>query len=202
MLNEKGQSIARQVFLRMVTLGEGVEDTRRRVLLSELEQLQAEGETPDTASNVLERFARSRLLTFDNDPITRGSTIEVAHEALLREWSRLRKWLNDSRADMRLQRQLANAASEWQEANRDDSFLLTGAHLEQLDGWSQTTEVAFTQHEREFLNASLALAKRDEIQRAEQQAREATLKQRVQRVLQVLVGVFLIAAIVSGGLAF
>ena len=201
-LNENDQSIARQIFLRLVTLGEGVEDTRRRVLLMELEQLQGKGEGSRSISKVLGLFSKSRLLTFDNDPITRGPTVEVAHEALLREWSRLRVWLDESRADVRLQRQLANAAHEWREAAHDESFLLTGAHLEQFDGWSQTTEVAFTQHEREFLNASLEFAKREEAARAEQQAREATLKLRVQRVLQVLVAVFLIAAIISGGLAY
>jgi WD40 repeat protein/serine/threonine protein kinase/DNA-binding XRE family transcriptional regulator len=201
-LNESDQSIARQIFLRLITLGEGVEDTRRRVLLMELEQLQAENERSGSVSKVLESFSKSRLLTFDNDPITRSPTVEVAHEALLREWSRLGGWLDESRADVRLQRQLANAAQDWRNAAREESFLLTGAHLEQFDGWSQTTEVVFTQYEREFLDASLAFTKHEETARAEQQAREATLKQRVQRVLQVLVGVFLIAAIISGGLAY
>jgi WD40 repeat protein/serine/threonine protein kinase/DNA-binding XRE family transcriptional regulator len=201
-LNDKDQFIARQIFLRLVTLGEGVEDTRRRVLLMELEQLQMSREASSSMSKVIESFSKSRLLTLDNDPITRGPTVEVAHEALLREWSRLRGWLDEGRADVRLQRQLANAAHEWRTAERDESFLLTGAHLEQFDGWSQTTAVAFTQDEREFLNASLEFAKREEARRAEQQAREATLKHRVQRVLQVLVAVLLIAAIVSGGLAY
>jgi len=205
-LDENDRSFARQIFLRLVTLGEGVEDTRRRVLQTELENLTPDHRQQTTVggrlSAVIEAFGKARLISFDNDPITRSPTVEVAHEALLREWSRLRDWLDESRADVRLQRQLANAANEWQGANRDESFLLTGAHLEQFDGWSQTTEVAFTQNEREFLSASLDFAKREDIKRAEQQAREATLKQRVQRVLQVLVGVFLIAAILSGGLAF
>ena len=201
-LHENDQAIARHLFLRLVTLGEGVEDTRRRVLLMELDQLSVKNEAAVSASKVLEMFSKSRLLTFDNDPITRSPTVEVAHEALLREWSRLRGWLDESRADVRLQRQLANAAHEWREAAHDESFMLTGAHLEQFDGWSQTTEVAFTQGEREFLNASLDFAKREEAARAEGQAREATLRQRVQRGLQVLVAVFLIAALVSGGLAY
>ncbi len=155
-----------------------------------------------SVSEVLNSFSKSRLLTFDNDPITRSPMVEVAHEALLREWSRLRGWLEESRADVRLQRQLASAAHEWREAAHDESFLLTGTHLEQFEGWSQTTEVAFTQDEREFLNASLDFAEREEAARAEQQAREATLKQRAQRVLQVLMAVFLIAAIIGGGLAY
>ena len=212
-LNESEQSTARQLFLRLVTIGEGVEDTRRRVLLSELESIVNKSQVSNSpvsnspvsnspVSSTLGPFTKSRLLTFDNDPITRGPTVEVAHEAVLREWTRLREWLNESRADLRLQRQLANAAHEWEHAERDESFLLTGAHLAQFDGWSQTTGLALTQHERDFLNASMDLSVKEKAAQVEQQAREARLKQRVQRVLQVLVGVFLVAAIISGGLAF
>jgi len=203
-LNESQQAAARQLFLRLVTFGDGVEDTRRRVTLVELDQLQAARKASNSQfsiSEVLEAFSKSRLLTFDNDPITRSPTVEVAHEALLREWTRLREWLDESRADVRLQRQLADAASEWQNADRDESFLLTGARLAQLDVWSQTTEVALTQHEGDYLRASLDLRMKEEAAQAEQRAREAKLKQRVQRVLQALVGVFLTATIVSGGLA-
>jgi len=201
-LNESEQSTARQLFLRLVTIGEGVEDTRRRVLLSELESIASKPQVSNSlVSSTLGPFTKSRLLTFDNDPITRGPTVEVAHEALLREWTRLREWLNESRADLRLQRQLANAAHEWEHAERDESFLLTGAHLAQFDGWSGSTGLALTQYERDFLNASMDLSVKEKAAQAEQQAREARLKQRVQRVLQVLVGVFLIAAIISGGLA-
>ena len=71
---------------------------------------------------VLDRFGRARLLTFDHDPITREPTVEVAHEALLQEWGRLREWLDESRADIRLQRVLGNAANEWQSA-RSRSWL-------------------------------------------------------------------------------
>jgi WD40 repeat protein len=169
----------------------------------ELEQLQSKDEAVSPSiMEILDVFNRSRLFTFDNDPITRGPTVEVAHEALLREWARLREWLNESRADLRLQRQLANAAHEWEQANRDESFLLTGAHLAQFEGWSQSTGLALTQYERDFLNASMELSVKEKAAQAEQKAREATLKQRVQRVLQILVGVFLIAAIISGGLAY
>jgi len=129
----------------LVTLGEGTEDTRRRVLRTELEQLQTPNLKPQReASNyqppitpVIEAFGKSRLLSFDRDLQTRGPTVEVAHEALLREWSRLREWLNESRADVRMQRSLAYAAAEWNKAQRDHSFLLTGARLEQFEGWAE-----------------------------------------------------------------
>ncbi|HEY4579664.1 MAG TPA: hypothetical protein VIG89_01395, partial [Candidatus Acidoferrales bacterium] len=172
-LDEAGQETARQLFLRLVTLGEGTEDTRRRVLRSELESLAAPTSNfQSPISKVIEAFGKHRLLTFDRDPLTRGPTVELAHEALLREWPRLREWLNDSRADMRLQRQLATAAAEWQGANRDASFLLTGARLEQFEGWAAGTLVALTHDERAYLEASIAERERTQAEEAERQRRE------------------------------
>ena len=61
--------------------------------------------------DVLDAFGKYRLLTFDHEPATREPTIEVAHEALIREWDRLNGWLDESRADVRLQRLLGAAAA-------------------------------------------------------------------------------------------
>lgn len=152
-LDEDAQTAARQLFLRLVTLGEGTEDTRRRVLRDELESLTT---VRGQWSAVIDIFGKARLLSFDRDPITRGATIEVAHEALLREWTRLREWLDESRADLRLERQLANSANEWQNAQEDVSFLMSGSRLEQFESWAANTTIALTQDEREFLASSIA----------------------------------------------
>jgi len=114
------------------------------------------------------------LLSFDHDPLTRGATVEVAHESLLREWTRLRDWLNESRADVRIQRQLATAAREWQTAGGDPSFLLTGARLEQFEGWALNTTVALTQVERSFLEASIT--ERDQRNEAERTRQKRELE--------------------------
>ncbi|VAW42294.1 High-affnity carbon uptake protein Hat/HatR, partial [hydrothermal vent metagenome] len=82
-LDEAGQEATRQLFLRLITLGEGIEDTRRRVLMSELQTLRVL-ETLRVLNHAIEMYGRYRLLTFDHDPSTRSSTVEVAHEALLR----------------------------------------------------------------------------------------------------------------------
>jgi WD40 repeat protein/transcriptional regulator with XRE-family HTH domain len=164
-LNEAERSAARQLFLRLVTLGEGTEDTRRRALRTELDSL-------NLVSAVIDRFGKARLLTFDHDPITRGATVEVAHEALIREWVRLREWLTESRADVRSQRQLAHAAQEWEGAKRDPSFLLTGARLEQFEGWAMGTSVALTYVEQEFLTAGISERDRREAEERARQQRE------------------------------
>jgi hypothetical protein len=123
-VDHEGRLAVQQLFLRLVTLGdEGSEDSRRRVLRSELESLEVE---PLALASVIDSFGARRLLTFDRDAATRGPTVEVAHEALLREWRRLRGWLEAAREDVRIQRRLAAAASEWTEVGQDQSFLLRG----------------------------------------------------------------------------
>ncbi len=187
-LDQSSQDMTRQLFLRFVTLGEGTSDspapdTRRRVLLSELTALTIEttgdgltlaaaGESGNQAvviRQVIDQFGRYRLLTFDHDPVTRSPTVEIAHEALLREWNRLRQWLDDSREDVRLQRQLTVAANEWFQAEKDEGYLLRGARLDQFMGWEEHTAVALTKDERSFLEASQA-ARRD--RQAEEETRQ------------------------------
>ena len=96
----------------------------------------------------LDAFDEARLLTFDRSPVTGQPTVEVAHEALLQEWRRLREWLDESRADIRMQRVLGNAAAEWLGAGRDPGFLLRGSRLEQFAGWADETQIALTQDEQ------------------------------------------------------
>ncbi len=179
-LDTAEQAAARQLFLRLITLGEGVEDTRRRVPRAELESMArgplsvATDNGPRTLDTVIDRYGRARLLSFDRDPITRGATVEVAHETLLREWGRLRTWLDTSRADVRMQRMLAAATAEWSAAGRDPSYLLVGARLAQFEGWAAQTDIGLTADEHAFLEASLA----------ERAARQATERERQQLELK------------------
>jgi WD40 repeat protein/serine/threonine protein kinase len=148
---------ARQLFLRLVTLGEGVEDTRRRALQSELNAI---AEDKQTVRFVLDAFGKSRLLTFDYEPITRIPTIEVAHEALIRRWGKLKMWLDASRDDLRLQRRLGAATAEWLKAERDPSFLASGSRLAQFEILSKSAAIALSQDEHDYLEASIAARER------------------------------------------
>ncbi|MGW8226376.1 MAG: nSTAND1 domain-containing NTPase, partial [Anaerolineales bacterium] len=244
-LDESEKEYARQMFLRLVTLGEGVEDTRRRVLLTELETLNFNGSqesieqanyssqqdpvlvnsgnggstvrsgngSPGTESRlpktgqqvvmseVIQTFGKARLLSFDRDPVTRSPTVEVAHEALLREWQRLRAWLDQSRSDLRMELALRRSAEEWIEANRDPSFLLRGSHLDQLESWAAETGLFLTKEEHSFLEASLADREARRSEEAARQARVAALERRSLRISRILVVVLLLATIVSLSLA-
>lgn len=189
----EGQNMARQMFLRLVTLGEGQEDTRRRILQSELLTL---GDR-DVVEDVIDRFGRYRLLTFDHDDATRSSTVEVAHEALIRRWERLRDWLRESRNDIRLERELLNAAHDWEAADKDKSYLMQGNRLLTFEEWSSSSNLRLNELELEFLAASLEA--RDEREEAERirQERERELERQKARNMRIAAVVFGLAAVLA-----
>lgn len=196
-LEPAAQSVVRQIFLRLVALQEGGGATRQRVLQSEL--LAASGEA--TGRLVLDAFGSRRLLSFDREPATRQPTVEIAHEALLRAWERLRGWLDDSRADLRWQFLLAHASAEWIAAGHDPSLLLRGARLAQLAAWAQDTDLVLTGNEAAYLQASLAERTRQATAEAARQAREVALERQSRNRLRTIAGVLALATLVALGLS-
>ncbi|MET0458319.1 MAG: BTAD domain-containing putative transcriptional regulator, partial [Ilumatobacteraceae bacterium] len=142
---------SRRLFTRLVTPGEGVEDTRHRALLGELVAVPAP---------VIDAYGAARLLTFDVVPATREPTVEVAHEALLRHWPRLRAWLDSDRDGLRLRRHLGDAATAWDAAGRPAAELYRGGRLESADQWSRANAADLTRVEREYLDAARRRARR------------------------------------------
>ncbi|MEO0597873.1 MAG: serine/threonine-protein kinase, partial [Chloroflexota bacterium] len=93
-LDDKTKDVARLVFTRLVRVGIATgNDTRRRVLRGDLDSLDR---NPQEIQTVLDVFGKYRLLTFDTDPESRQPVVEVAHEAIIREWGLLRTWLSES----------------------------------------------------------------------------------------------------------
>ncbi len=187
----------RQLFLRLVTLGEGRQDTRRRVARSELDTLEVDQLALEAG---LDAFGRHRLLTFDREPATREPTVEIAHESLLTAWDQLRSWIDDAREDLRQNRRLARAATEWNGSERDPSFLMRGVRLEQVEAWAGGVDLALGHPERAYVKASVDQRERE---RKDEQARrdhEARIERRSVRRLRSLVAVFAIAALIAGSL--
>ncbi|MFG2465941.1 helix-turn-helix domain-containing protein [Streptomyces canus] len=110
---EDQAATARRVLLRMVAPGDGTPDTRRPVERAEL------GDT----GRVVEALTGARLLTLD------GDTVEIAHEALLTAWPRLRGWIEEDRERLRVHRNLTEAAHAWQELGREEGALYRGSRL-------------------------------------------------------------------------
>jgi energy-coupling factor transporter ATP-binding protein EcfA2 len=195
-LTEYGQELAHQMFMRLVTLGEGAEDTRRRATHAELLSLT---DNTDLMEEIIDQFAAYRLLSLDHDPETRQPTVEVAHEAILREWDRLRQWLNESRDDIRQERAVSRAADEWNQHQRDISFLLRGTRLEQVEKWLETSNLIQTPLEQEFIAQSLQYRQKEQQTELARQERENRLEQRSQSFLRGLVAVFALATMIAGG---
>ncbi|MCB9009989.1 MAG: hypothetical protein H6656_21900, partial [Ardenticatenaceae bacterium] len=147
------QTIARSIFLRLTELGEGTQDTRRRALISEL--LPA-SDAADETQTVLNLLSAARLVTTDE------ATAEVTHEALIREWPTLRRWLDENRDGLRLHRHLTESAQEWQQLNRDPGELYRGARLEQAQEWATQHDDELNDLEREFLAVSVQTVKHRE----------------------------------------
>ena len=117
-------------------------------------------------------------------------TAEVAHEALIRRWPTLRRWLDEDREGLRLHRRLGNAARLWAEGGREDSDLYRGARLATALEWAQGHRDDLNAVEREFLDESRVAGERD----AERQRRA----NRRLRGLLLGAGVLLVAAVVAG----
>jgi hypothetical protein len=95
-------------------------------------------------------LAADRLITIGE------GEVEVAHEALLREWPRLRGWLEEDAEGRRLQRQLTPAARDWEAAGRDPSELFRGARLAAALDWAAAHRAELNATERDFLDDSRA----------------------------------------------
>ena len=169
-LSTEDQEIARNIFLRLTELGEGTEDTRRR---ASFEELMSHIDNTDEVRIVLNRLADARLVTLGEN------TVEVAHEALIREWPTLREWLNQDREGLRLHRHLTVAAYEWELLGRDPGALYRGAHLAQAREWAALHPNALNAGEREFLAESINQERREEQEREEQQKRELEAAQKL-----------------------
>jgi len=180
-LTDNERELARRIFLRLS--GEGVDaPVRRRVPLSELE---ADGE--GASARVLGLLAERRLVAVDED------AAEVAHEALLREWPRLRGWLEEDADGRRIHGHLAGAARDWAGRARDPADLYRGARLASALDWQRAHRAQLNALEREFLDASRA--------RSEDDARRARGANRRLRALLAGACALLALALLAGVVA-
>ncbi|MDX6677184.1 MAG: hypothetical protein QOE31_1236, partial [Solirubrobacteraceae bacterium] len=169
-LDEGQQTIARGVLMRLVGSSEGDADgagasagagdggggavERRRVPLAELEI-----ERDENVARVVALLTDRRLLTVS------AGAVELAHEALLREWPRLRGWIEDDRDGLRIQRGLSSAAAEWERLGHDEGALFRGTRLGEAVEWRDSRAPVLNRSERGFLTASEAVHGRERVTR-------------------------------------
>ncbi|MGM1063000.1 nSTAND1 domain-containing NTPase [Saccharothrix sp. Mg75] len=158
-LPEADREVAKRVFLRLIAVGEGTEDTKRRVPRDEVDH-----------PGVLSALADARLVVLDS------GTVELAHEALIHRWPRLRDWIVEDRAGLRVQRLLAGAVREWEAVDRDPGALYRGTRLALAREWAAGNGASLTAAEVRFLAASAAA---EDASRAVEHRRTQRLRQAV-----------------------
>lgn len=177
-LTPEQQRLARDLFLRLTAIGEGTEDTKRRIARDELD-----------SDVLLPDLSEARLITLDE------STVELTHEAVITAWPRLRRWLTVDRDGLRTHRQLTEAAQAWAALERDPGGLYRGARLVAAREWAAQdgNGARLNTVERAFLVASVDLEDRDRV---------ATVRRnRLTRMLAIGLAVLLIIVSVIGVVA-
>ena len=124
---ELDKRAVKHIFLSLTQLGEGTEDTRRRVVMS---HLVATGIFPlEVIEKVVKKLAdeklvvTSALIEKDGQP-QKDAIVDVAHEALIRNWKLLRSWLDEDREVKAKQDKLEKRAEDWQQSGQSKAYLL------------------------------------------------------------------------------
>ncbi|MGN7250368.1 nSTAND1 domain-containing NTPase [Arthrobacter sp. SAFR-014] len=182
--------------LKLVSVERRGEPTRRRVQRRSL--------VPDECI-VVDTFVEARLLTSAADTTTAADdrkrtngggqgVIDVAHEALLRQWPPLCRAIGEAREWLERRSELDRLAADWEQGGADESFLLRGGRLAAFDRWSEERLPDLSPLGRRFLERSRELA-----------ARELQAARRSNRRRRILVGclaVFLALAFAAGAVAW
>jgi hypothetical protein len=156
----ESRTLMRRILVDLVDLGdesEGVPDRRRRRPIQEL--CREENEL-DTVRQIVDTLARARLVVTDMAPDQAREGVELIHEALIKEWHELRRWLEEDRRFIRWQQGIERQSSRWIETSpvdpteRDDGRLLRGTDLSEAEEWIGARETDLSSSIREFIRAS------------------------------------------------
>nr|MDZ8045032.1 pentapeptide repeat-containing protein [Nostoc sp. DedQUE02] len=151
-LSPEEQQATKRIFLELTQLGEGTEDTRRQVLQRDL----VTSQHPEFVINrIIQRLADEKLVvtsTLSNQI----AVVDVAHEALIRHWLLLRKWIEESRDILRQKRKIEAAAIEWRDRGKVKDYLFQGKRLTDAKVFQkeQAESLRLSNQAEEFIQAS------------------------------------------------
>lgn len=186
-LKAEQERLLRQVFPYLATVDPDSGDWKRRVALRDvLRQRLPQGDA------LVSRLVEQRLLLADSRRMADGAepveVIEVAHEALLRQWDAMERWLREFAAALSASEAIRRSANDWQRSKGDEALLVHTAH--RLQGAEalladELLEGRFEAVDGEYLAACRERDRRgleereDQLRRiAEQQAARAALQRR------------------------
>ena len=176
-LDEDEKLTIQKIFLQLVKPGQGTEDTRRIAILREI--LDAEDEKEKVRA-FIQKLIQKRLLV-SGLSAAGEETLEVVHEALIREWSLFRQWISGDREFRVWQEKLRYAIQEWDENNRDRSLLLTGLNYSTSLDWFQKRGENLTSLEKLYIQSSIDV----QIEQINQEEFAAKKNERIRRWLNI-----------------
>ncbi|HET6161408.1 MAG TPA: protein kinase [Dongiaceae bacterium] len=182
------KAASKRLFLRLVTPGEGTTDARRILARSEIEH----DPGAKVLHNVVEGLTEARLLTVND------ATVQIAHEALLRTWPRLRNWIEESRDNLRTRQRISRAAEEWLAEDRDQDRLYRGTPLLAALDWMEKNADQLGDLERSFIEASAEARDRE---KAAAKAKEHRAR-RIRRIATSALALLAAGATAASAIAF
>ncbi len=190
--SEEHRRMARTLFLRLINPGVTEQDTtRRRAAMEEFSLSSPEQTTIMRAT--ANAFVTARLLTVNE--VAENTTIEVSHEALIREWARLSVWLHEAREDIGLQQAINTDVTDWARRSGPVDRLYTGTKLTEAQAWARRNIP--NRNELAFLQASAKEHQRRESEEQRRQGQELALKRQTVRRLYALAAVLALLLVVS-----
>ena len=206
-LNEAQQKQAQRIFLQLVHPGEGTEDTRR---------LATRGEVGADNWELVTHLAgaSARLVVTARNEETQEETVEIVHEALLREWKQLRDWMKSDRTFRIWQEELRSRRRRWQRNEQNEEDLLTGSLLSAAEVWLHERQADLSPKDGEFIRLSVEVRDRrlkreikqlEKLLEEEEKARLAESKARKAAQMRTRFAVtaagFALVSVVIGGIA-
>ncbi len=181
----------RRLMGRLVTIDTEGRVNRVRAHRSELLRL------PGVTEGTLAALSEARLIVLDRDETTREPTVELAHEALLTAWPRLRAWMAEDQALLVERHVVATSATAWRADNRDEAGLLQGPRLERAEELRNARPDLLNPDELQFVEASTA--RREALRAAEVEAiqREARASRRLRMAFRLVASAAAVILVVS-----
>jgi WD40 repeat protein len=147
-LSESEQELTRSIFSGLIEIGRGTQDTKRTALFDELIPANAKSEN---VLAIVQKLADARLVITDEQ--AGKDTVTISHEKLIEAWPWLKKLVNENRDVISLQNEIASDAKEWEEHERDISYLYTGARLANALEQLQSKKLVLSDTANQFVQA-------------------------------------------------
>lgn len=192
--SEEDKERMHRLFIKLVHPGEGIEDTHRIANRTEVE---------DKNWDLVTRLASERLIVTGKDAYTGEETVELIHEALITEWERFQKWMEVDRVFRIWQDRLQMIVQQWKASGYDEGVLLRGFLLDEAEDWLKKRPADLSKAEAGFIEASLALRKKEQAEREAVRKKEKRLlllqKRTILGIATGMIVTLILAAIAMAG---